>query len=85
MKHSDCRNYNHLDCEKGQCALSKQLVPIDGKGSESCDHFVQAQKCCFCNNFKNEDVHGIGTCTGFEKENWVYASCGALGCSGYQV
>lgn len=85
MKHIDCMNYNHLDCEKGQCALSKQLIPIDGTGSEACDSFVQAQKCGFCKNFKNADVHGIGTCTGLEKENWAYASCGAASCSGFQV
>lgn len=85
MRHIDCMNYICLDCEKGQCALSKQLVPIDGEGSESCSSFVQTKKCGFCKNFEKEDDHGIGVCTGFEKENWVYASCGAFGCSGYQA
>ena len=64
MKHVECINYINLDCEKGMCALSKQIVPIDGSGN------------CAC--FADADKHGIGTCKGFEKENWTYAKCGAF-------
>lgn len=34
MKHVACVNYINLDCEKGMCALSKQIIPIDGEGSD---------------------------------------------------
>ena len=34
MRHYDCKNYINLDCEKGLCALTKGMVPIDGEGSE---------------------------------------------------
>lgn len=36
MKHNNCVNYINLDCEKGMCALSKVIVPIDGEGSDAC-------------------------------------------------
>ena len=39
MKHCECANFLHLDCEKGMCALSKMIVPIDGEGSEACPRF----------------------------------------------
>lgn len=85
MKHCDCMNYISLDCEKGQCALSKQLVPIDGEGSDACSKFVQAKKCGVCAHFTDPDTYGIGTCHGFEKENWAYASCGADGCGAFSM
>ncbi|WP_396147485.1 4-hydroxyphenylacetate decarboxylase small subunit, partial [Anaerospora sp.] len=47
--------------------------------------FRQAEKCGNCKNFLNPDKYGIGTCTGLEKENWAYATCGAFACRGYQA
>lgn len=85
MKHVDCVNYINLDCEKGMCALSKQIVPIDGEGSEGCPMFKAAPKCGNCACFQGADDHGIGTCTGFEKENWSYANCGAFCCEHYKA
>ena len=41
MKHCECANFLHLDCEKGMCALSKMIVPIDGEGSEACPRFEE--------------------------------------------
>lgn len=85
MKHVDCVNYINLDCEKGMCALSKQIVPIDGAGSEGCPNWKAAPKCGNCACFSGADDHGIGTCKDFEKENWAYANCGAFCCEHYQV
>ena len=85
MRHYDCKNYINLDCEKGMCAISKLIVPIDGKGSEGCPAFVPAEKCKNCANFSNPDSYGIGTCTGFDVENWAFASCGALTCENYKA
>lgn len=85
MKHVDCVNYINLDCEKGMCALSKQIVPIDGNGSDGCPRFEEAKKCKNCACFQDADKYGIGTCTGFEKENWSYAGCGAFCCEKYQA
>jgi hypothetical protein len=50
MTHFDCKNYIHLDCEKGMCTLTKAYVPVDGEGSQACPKFVQAQKCGNCAN-----------------------------------
>ncbi|WP_371363898.1 4-hydroxyphenylacetate decarboxylase small subunit [Sporomusa rhizae] len=83
MRHYDCKNYINLDCEKGMCAVSKGFVPIDGEGSQACPQFKQAEKCGNCKNFINSDKYGVGTCTGLEKENWAYATCGAFACRGY--
>lgn len=85
MKHIDCKNYTYLDCEKGMCALTKAFLPIDGKGSEACPRFVMAPKCGFCKHLSGCDEHGIGTCTGFEKPNWAYATCGAAGCEHFEM
>lgn len=85
MKHVDCVNYINLDCEKGMCALSKQIVPIDGAGSDACPRYEAAPKCKNCACFEASDKYGIGTCTGFEKENWAYAGCGAFCCEKYQA
>ena len=84
MRHNDCKNYMNLDCEKGMCARSKQVVPIDGEGSEACSEFKAADKCSNCNNFLSPDKYGIGTCTGLEKENWSYSTMGASTCTGYK-
>ena len=72
MKHVDCVNYINLDCEKGE-------------GSEACPMFKAAPKCGNCACFQGADDHGIGTCTGFEKENWSYANCGAFCCEHYKA
>lgn len=85
MKHIDCKNYTYLDCEKGLCALSKMMLPIDGEGSEACPRFVQAEKCGCCKHFLNPNSRGIGTCAGFEKENWTYATCGASTCEHFEM
>ncbi len=85
MKHIDCKNYVHLDCEKGMCALSKAMLPIDGEGSDACPMFVPMERCGCCACFKEADKYGIGTCVGFEKENWAYSSCGATGCEHFQM
>lgn len=84
MKHFECKNYIHLDCEKGMCALSKMIVPIDGKGSDACPKFVLAEKCACCKFFQAADKYGIGKCSGFAKENWAYGSCGASACENFQ-
>ena len=85
MKHIDCKNYIYLDCEKGMCALSKSILPIDGEGSDACSRFVMAEKCGCCVHFVNPDSHNVGTCKGFEKENWTYASCGATSCEHFKM
>lgn len=83
MKHIDCKNYIYLDCEKGMCALSKAVLPIDGEGSQACPAFVPAPKCGCCAHFQKGDK-GLGTCTAFDKHSWAYASCGASGCDRYE-
>ena len=85
MKHFDCKNYIHLDCEKGMCALSKMMVPIEGEGSQACPNFVVAEKCGVCVHFSNPDKYGIGRCCGFDKENWAYNTCGAAGCEKFKL
>jgi 4-hydroxyphenylacetate decarboxylase small subunit len=85
MCHYDCKNYINLDCEKGLCALTKLMVPIDGEGSEACASLKLAEKCGNCKKFLSPDKYGLGTCTGLAKENWAYSTCGASTCSGYQA
>lgn len=85
MKHTDCKNYINLDCEKGMCAITKSIVPIDGERSEACSNFVMGEKCGFCKNFVNPDKYGVGVCTGFQKENWAYETCGAFGCEHFDL
>ena len=68
MKHVECINYINLDCEKGMCALSKQIVPIDGNGSDACGHFQPAPVCGNCACIADADKHGIGTCKEKKKE-----------------
>ncbi len=85
MKHIDCKNYIFLDCEKGMCALSKLILPIDGEGSEACPMFVTAEQCGCCVHFKNADARGMGMCVGFEKESWSYATCGASACEQFEM
>ena len=80
MKHTECKYYINLDCEKGMCGRTKKMVPIDGAGSEACPMFDQAPKCGVCGHFCNADKYGVGMCQGFKKENWAYAGCGAFGC-----
>lgn len=84
MKHSDCANFLNLDCEKGMCALTKTIVPLDGEGSDACPKFKEGFHCANCVSFKDPDKYGIGTCTGFEKENWTYAQNGAFCCEHYK-
>lgn len=84
MKHNDCANFLSLDCEKGMCAIYKKIVPIDGEGSDACSAFALGSHCATCANFSNPDSYGIGTCSGFEKENWTYAQNGAFCCEQYQ-
>ena len=62
MKHVECINYINLDCEKGMCALSKQIVPIDGNDSDACGHFQAAPVCGNCACFADADKHGISIC-----------------------
>lgn len=83
MKHYECAYYLHLDCEKGMCAMSKMIVPCDGEGSDACPNFKPGHMCQFCKNFADPDKYGIGTCKGFEKENWAYAQCGAFSCENF--
>lgn len=90
MKHFDCINYIHLDCEKGMCALDKVAVPIDGSGSGACPRFENAPKCGICRNFSKaadngtQKDNGIGICRGFTMENWAYESCGAFACEKFE-
>lgn len=84
MKHNECANFLHLDCEKGMCAKSQMMVPLDGPGSEACPMFKEGFMCKFCKHFGNADNHGIGECKGFEKENWVYEQCGAFSCEKFE-
>ncbi len=83
MKHNDCANFLNLDCEKGMCALTKGIVPLDGEGSDACPQFREGFHCANCKNFSEPDKYGIGTCSGFEKENWTYAQNGAFCCEHY--
>lgn len=66
------------------CAIRKEMVMIDGEGSMACPDFQEAKFCSNCEYFVNPDKYGIGTCLGYEKENWAYASCGAFGCEKYR-
>ena len=84
MKHFECRNYVNLDCDKGMCAITKAIVPMDGEGSDACGQFVQAPFCKNCSYFKEPNEYGVGTCTGLEKENWAFATCAATTCTGYK-
>lgn len=84
MKHKECVNYIHLDCEKGMCAISKEQVPIDGDGSEACGNYQAAPTCGNCHHFSESNKYGIGTCKGFVKEDWAYETCGAFACEQYQ-
>ncbi|MEG0813937.1 MAG: 4-hydroxyphenylacetate decarboxylase small subunit [Clostridium sp.] len=84
MIHRECVNYINLDCEKGMCAISKSIVPIDLEGSEACEAFSAAPVCGNCRHFCEADKYGIGICKGFEKENWAYETCGAFTCEQYQ-
>lgn len=84
MKHNECANFLHLDVEKGMCAKSKMIVPLDGAGSDACPMFEEGFMCQFCKNFTPEDKYGIGTCRGFEKEAWAYAQCGAFSCEKFE-
>lgn len=84
MKHTDCAYFLNLDCEKGMCAIKKVIIPIDGEGSDSCGDFKLGFSCATCNNFSDADKYGIGTCSGFEKDNWTYAQNGAFCCPSYQ-
>ena len=85
MKHIDCKNYINLDCEKGICALDKAMVPIDGEGSQACPRFAAAEKCGLCTHFSEPDRHGIGTCRGYAKSNWAYASMNSVTCTAFQA
>ena len=85
MKHDDCKNYIHLDCEKGMCALDKALVPLDGEAAEACGRFVAAEKCGGCAHFSSPDRHGIGACAGLGKPNWAYATMSAFTCTAFKA
>ena len=80
MKHNDCKYFLNLDVQKGMCARTKQIVFLDGEGSEACPAFEKAKLCKFCKNYTNPDEYGIATCTGFEVEDWCYGECGAAAC-----
>lgn len=80
MKHNNCVNYINLDCEKGMCALSKVIVPIDGEEAMPARSMKQLRLAGNCQNFENPDKYGIGTCKGFCKENWAYSTCGVFSC-----
>lgn len=84
MKHVNCVNFLNLDCEKGMCALSKAIVPIDGEGSGACQSYQPAPECGNCRHFYDGDKYGMGVCKGYEKENWAYATCGAFSCEKYE-
>lgn len=85
MKHQDCANFISLDCEKGMCALSKMIVPLDGEGSDACPNYKKGFHCGNCVCFSNPDKYGIGTCSGFEKENWTYAQNGSFCCEHFKL
>lgn len=84
MKHCECVHFLNLDCDKGMCAIKKEIVMIDGSDSIACKMFEPAKLCSNCKNFSDPDKHGIGVCTGYEKESWAYATCGAFGCEKYE-
>jgi hypothetical protein len=65
------------------CAISKKIVPLDGEGSDACSNYREGFHCANCVNFSNPDKYGIGTCSGFERENWAYAQNGAFCCEHY--
>ena len=84
MKHYECANYLHLDCEKGMCAITKMIVPSDGEGSDAWLNFKPGFMCQFCKNFSEPDKYGIGTCKGYDTENWAYGQCGAFSCEHFE-
>ena len=84
MKHYECANYLHLDCEKGMCAITKMIVPSDGEGSDACPNFKPGFMCQFCKNFSEPEKYGIGTCKGYDTENWAYGQCGAFSCEHFE-
>lgn len=84
MKHYECANYLHLDCEKGMCAITKMIVPSDGEGSDACPNFKPGFMCKFCKHFSDPDKYGIGTCKGYDTENWAYSQCGAFSCEHFE-
>ena len=84
MKHYECKHFLALDCEKGMCAVSRMIVPLDGEGSDACPNFECGKLCKFCVKFHDADAHGIGTCSGFEKESWAYGDCGAFCCENFE-
>ena len=84
MKHYECANYLHLDCEKGMCAITKMIVPSDGEGSDACPNFKPGFMCQFCKNFSEPNKYGIGTCKGYDTENWAYGQCGAFSCEHFE-
>lgn len=84
MKHNECAYFLNLDVEKGMCAISKMIVPLDGEGSDACPNFKEGFMCQFCKNFSEPDKYGIGKCSGFDKENWAYAQCGSFSCEKFE-
>jgi len=83
LKHKNCIHFLNLDCEKGMCAIKKEIIVIDGPEGEACEMFEEAKFCSNCKNFSEADKYGIGECSGFDIKNWAYASCGAFGCEKY--
>jgi hypothetical protein len=63
--------------------MHKIVVPIDGEGSDACPSFEQGFMCQFCEHFTAPDKYGIGTCEGFETNDWAYAQCGAFSCENF--
>jgi len=78
--HSECKNYISLDCDKGQCALSKLQVRYE---DAACPNFVQAPFCGNCAHFGQPNEVGIATCKGMAKESWAFATCSAETCDQY--
>ena len=45
MKHYECKHFLALDCEKGMCAVSRMIVPLDGEGSDACPNLECGKLC----------------------------------------
>ncbi len=81
-KHSDCKHFISVDCAKGLCAWTNQMVVID---TPPCPRFEALPKCKICSNY-HPDKDNMGTCTGLpDKSFWAYDEMIARNCPGFKA
>ena len=80
-KHSDCAHFIPVDCAKGLCAYTNNLINTD---SNVCPKFKALPKCKLCASYTAEKDN-MGTCTGLpDKSFWAYDEMIAKQCPGFQ-